>query len=122
MSEEDDALAYLTTDIGHYALTKPVEKKGLPPKNFLVRMSPKTVDARKKAGVEFKPAKVSCVKTKTDARFCLIKFDKAELDCMEMCRPVYEFKKIIEEKEPPTIEECRKAGKNDFLVVSQKGL
>ena len=106
MIEEDDALAYLTTPLGQYALTKPVVKKGLPPKNFLVRMSPRTVEARKKAGVEFKTAKVRCVKTKTGAKFCLFDYDKTRLETMEMCRPVFEFKKIIETKRPPTIEEC----------------
>ncbi len=80
-------------------------------------MSAKTVEARKKAGVEFKPAEMRCVKTKTGARFCLFDYDKTRLEAMEMCRPVYEFKRIIETKRPPTIEECREKGKNDFLVV-----
>lgn len=114
---EDNALAYLDTPLGPYALTKPIVKKGLPPKNFLVRMTPKTVAERKRAGVVFKPAKVSCVPTKTDARFCLLNYDKTRLEAMEMCRPVWEFKRIIEAKEPPSIGECRKAEKNDFLVI-----
>ena len=117
LSEDEDALAYLTTPMGPYALTKPVVKKGLPPKNFLVKMTPKTVEERKKAGVKFARAKVSCVPTKTGARFCLLDYDTKRLEAMEMCRPVYEFKRIIETKQPPSVEECRKAEKNDFLVI-----
>ncbi|MHA1262887.1 MAG: hypothetical protein ACTSSA_12485, partial [Candidatus Freyarchaeota archaeon] len=116
----DDALAYLETPFGPYALTKPVERKGLPPKNFLVRMTEKTVEERKKAGVEFKPAQVRCVETKTGAKFCLVNYDRVQLEAIEMCNPIFEFKRIIETKEPPSIEECRKAGKNDFLVIKME--
>lgn len=113
----DKSLAYIKTPFGSYALTKPISREGLPPKNLLVRMSKeKEIEHAK----EIKEAKVSCVKTKTGANFCIFKFDNVELEGMEMCRPVYEFKKIIEEKEAPTIEECRAKGKNDFLIISCK--
>lgn len=67
-----------------------------------------------------KEATIKCVETKTGARFCLIRYDKTELEAMEMCRPVFRFKQIIEKKEEPTIQECRALGKNDFLVVQAK--
>ena len=114
---EDKALAYLKTPIGEYALTSPLNKKYPEPKPFLVRMSPEAVEKHKK---ELKDALVRCVKTKTGARFCIFRFDNKELEGMEMCRPIFEFKKIIETKEPPTIEECRKLKKNDFLIVKEK--
>jgi len=116
---EDKALAYLKTSIGEYALTPPLNKKYPEPKPFLVRMSPEAVERHK---AELKEAITKCIKTKTGARFCIFSFNDKELEGMEMCRPVYEFKKIIETKEPPTIEECRKFKKNDFLIIKKKGI
>ena len=101
-------------EIGHYALIGPVERKGLPPKHFLIKMTPETVEKHK---AELKTAKARCTKTKTGAKFCLIDYNKTQLEAMEMCNPIYEFKKIIEIKESPTVEECRKAEKNDFLII-----
>ena len=101
-------------EIGHYALIGPVERKGLPPKHFLVRMTPETTEKHR---AEMKSAKARCTETKTGAKFCLINYDKTQLEGMEMCNPIYEFKKIIEIKESPTVEECRKAEKNDFLII-----
>jgi len=80
-------------------------------------MTPETVEKHR---AELKPAKTRCVETKTGAKFCLINYDSVQLEAMEMCRPVFEFKRIIETKEPPTIEECRKVGKNDFLVIKME--
>lgn len=109
-------MEYIKTPLGSYALV-PLIKKGLPPKSMLVRMSKEREAEHAK---ELKEAKVSCTKTKTGADFCIFKFDNTELEGVEMCRPIYEFKKIIETKEPPSIEECRTAHKNDFLIISCK--
>lgn len=112
---KDRALAYLRIkDIGHYALIPPVERPPLPPKNFLIRMTPEAIEEHKD---KFKDAEAKCVVTATGAKFCLIKWNGNTLESMEMCRPIFEFKKIVEEKRPPTIEECRAAEKNDFLVI-----
>ena len=109
------ALAYLETDLGCYALTPPIVSKEFPePKKFLVKMSPKTIEKHKE---ELKKTLTKCVSTKTGAKFCIFKFNEKELEGMEMCRPTFEFKKIIEEKALPTIEECRREGKNDFLII-----
>jgi hypothetical protein len=111
----DRALAYLrVSGVGDYALVGPVEARGLPPRHFLVRMSPEA--AERHAG-ELREAKARCVETRTGARFCLIEYDGRVLESMEMCNPIYEFRRIVEAREPPTIEECRKAEKNDFLVI-----
>jgi hypothetical protein len=107
-------LAYLRTEIGDFALTHPVSKPGMKDKNLLVRMSRATA---RKVEAEFKDAVAKCVETKTGARLCVFSFDKTELEGIEMCRPTYTFKTLIELKEHPSLEECIKKKKNDFLVV-----
>jgi len=114
------AEAYLKTPIGSFALTKPVRRPPLAPKRFLVQISSERLRELEAKKCPMKEATVKCVETKTGARFCLISYDRTELEAMEMCRPVFEFRHIIEKKEPPTIQECRAVGKNDFLVVEEK--
>jgi hypothetical protein len=117
----DRALAYLSVEgLGDYALVGPISREGMPPKHFLVRMSSESVEEHRRRGVEFKKATASCVTTSTGARFCIIRYDDMELEAMEMCRPIEELKEIVEKGRRPTIEECRLAGKNDFLVIKAK--
>jgi len=116
----DKAEAYIKTPIGNFALTKPVRRPPLAPKRFLVQISPERLKELEAKKCPMKEATVKCVETRTGARFCLVTYDKTELEAMEMCRPVYRFKKIIEKKEEPTIQECRALGKNDFLVLEEK--
>ena len=116
--EMEDALEYLSIEgIGDYALIGPIEREGMPPKLFLIRMKPESVREHKSRGVEFKPAKARCTETSTGARFCLINYDDKELEGIEMCSPIHELKEIVEKGEKPTIEKCRTIGKNDFLVI-----
>jgi len=116
----DRAEAHIKTSIGNFALTKPVVRRGLPPRRFLVQISPERLKTLEEQKCPLTPATVKCTETKTGARFCLITFDKTELEAMEMCRPVHRFKHIIEKREEPTIQECRAVGKNDFLVVQER--
>lgn len=116
----DRAEGYIKTSIGNFALTKPVVRRVLPPRRFLVQLSPERLKTLEEQKCPLTPATAKCTETKTGARFCLITFDKTELEAMEMCRPVYEFRQIIEKKAAPTIQECRVAGKNDFLVVQER--
>ncbi|HDH91601.1 MAG TPA: hypothetical protein ENF38_01480 [Candidatus Aenigmarchaeota archaeon] len=110
-----ESLAYLhLKDIGYYALSKPIHRPPLPPKNFLIRM---TKEHTEKVKPLIKDAKVSCIKTKTGARFCFIEFDNVKLDAIELCEPTYKYEYLIKHKELPSIEECREKGKNWFLVV-----
>jgi hypothetical protein len=117
----DRALAYLSVEgLGDYALVGPISREGMPPKHFLVRMSPESVEEHRRRGAEFRRATASCVTTSTGARFCIIRYDGQELEAMEMCRPVEELKEVVEKGRRPTIEECRAIGKNDFLVIKAK--
>jgi len=111
---------YIKTSIGSFALTKPVARRGLAPKRFLVQISPKRLKELEATKCLMKQATVKCTETKTGARFCLISYDKTELEAMEMCRATMKFKQMIEKHEEPTIQECRAVGKNDFLVVQEK--
>jgi hypothetical protein len=116
-----DALEYLSIrNIGDYALIGPVSRGGLPPKYFLVRMKPESVEEHRKRGITFKPAEAKCVETSTGARFCLITYDDGKIEGIEMCSPIEELKEIVEKGEKPTIERCREIGKNDFLVLKLK--
>lgn len=111
----EDSIAYLRIKgIGSYALSKPIHRPPLPPKNFLIRLTP---ESEKKHEKELRDAIARCVKTRTGARFCVINFDNVTLDAMEMCMPVYQFEHIVKHREEPTIEECREKKKNWFLVV-----
>jgi hypothetical protein len=119
--DKDGATAYLSIEgLGDYALVGPISREGMPPKHFLVRMSPESVEEHRRRGVEFKRATASCVTTSTGARFCIIRYDDMELEAMEMCRPIEELKEVVEKGRRPTIEECRLVGKNDFLVIKSK--
>jgi len=116
--DEEKSIAYLKTNIGSYALTEPIRTVRFPePKNFLVLMSPEKVEKHKE---ELIPAEVDCIETATGARFCIFKFNDKEVEGMEMCRPIFEMKHVIEKGRMPTIEECRREKKNDFLVVKCK--
>jgi len=116
----DKAEQYIRTPIGSFALTKPVRRPPLAPKRFLVQISPERLKELEEKKCPMKEATVKCVETKTGARFCLITFDKTELEAMEMCRATFKFKTMIEKREEPTIQECRAVGKNDFLVVQER--
>jgi len=118
---EPKTIAYLKLkDIGEYALTPPIiSRRFRIAKKFLIKMEPQAVERHLK---ELKEASIRCVETRTGARFCLISYDRTELEAMEMCRATFKFKHIIEKREEPSIQECRAAGKNDFLVVEEKTL
>jgi hypothetical protein len=117
----EEAIDYLSIKgIGDYALVGPISREGLPPKHFLIRMKPESVEEHKEKGIVFKPAEAKCVETSTGARFCLISYDKGEIESIEMCSPLEELKEIVEKGEKPTIEKCREKGKNDFLVIKLK--
>ena len=115
------ALAYLSIEgLGYYALVGPISREGMPPKHFLVRMSPESAEEHRRAGAKFEEASSNCVTTSTGARFCIIRYGDQELEAIEMCRPIEELKEIAREGRRPTVEECRAIGKNDFLVVKSK--
>jgi len=115
---EEKSIAYLKTDIQSYALTQPIVTARFPePKNFLVLMGPKKVEEHKE---ELIPTEVDCIETATGARFCVFRFEDKEISGMEMCRPIFEMKYVIKKGRMPTIEECRRERKNDFLVVKCK--
>jgi len=116
----DKAEAYIRTAMGSFALTKPVVRPPLAPKRFLVQISPERLKELEATRCPMKEATVKCVETKTGARFCLIRYDKIELEAMEMCRATFKFKTMIEKREEPTIQKCRAVGKNDFLVVEER--
>jgi len=123
MSVCDRAEAYLKLkDIGAFALTKPVRRPPLAPKRFLVQISRERFRELEAKKCPMREATVKCVVTKTGARFCIVTYDKTELEAMEMCRSTFKFKKMIEKREEPTIQECRAVGKNDFLVVEERNV
>jgi len=116
----NESIAYLRIKgVGDYALSKPIHRPPLPPKNFLIRLSKEKIEEIEKKKL-FKEAEAKCVETKTGARFCVIKFDNVELEGVEFCSPTYKYKVMIERKELPTILECREKGKNWFLVIRCK--
>ncbi|MHA1827085.1 MAG: hypothetical protein ACTSX6_00405 [Candidatus Heimdallarchaeaceae archaeon] len=123
---KENAIAYIETEIGNFALIPKVMKRGRIPKNFLVKMGKKAVKKRKEEGHKFYPAKVSCTETKTGAKLCLFDYTNTEkdkdvtLEGIEMCRPVFEMKQIVKTGKAPTIEECRRANKADFLIIDCK--
>jgi len=116
----DKAEAYIKSPLGAFALTKPVRRPPLAPKRFLVQISPERLKELEEKKCPMKEATVKCIITRTGARFCLVTYDETELEAMEMCRPTHRFKHIIQKREEPTIQECRVAGKNDFLVVQER--
>jgi len=116
--ENAESILYLETEIGSYALTEPIKTARFPePRNFLVLMSPQKVEEHKE---ELIPTEVDCIETKTGARFCIFKFKDKEIEAMEMCRPIFEMKYVIKKGRMPTVEECRRQKKNDFLVLKCK--
>ena len=117
MVKRKKPLAFITTSLGDFALTQPINKPGVKDKNFLVQMSKQTAKKHEK---ELKEALVKCVETKTGAKFCDFEFDGKQLQGIEFCRPAHKLKKMAKTKEPPTIEECRADRKSDFLVVQCK--
>lgn len=118
---EDKALAYFDLEgIGKYALTPKITDKYPEPKHFLVKMSEETAKKHEK---DFIPNRVDCTYTKTGARFCVIWTERLkvrEIVAMEMVRPIYEMSVMVKEHRIPTMEEARKLGKNDFLVIKIK--
>ena len=134
---KDKAIAYFNVkgDVeGSYALIPKVvsRKPGIVPKNFLIKLTPQKQKELKKESTPFFDASSSCIFTRTGARLCYFKSQlqdlkhnlttnkQIELEGIEMCRPVYELSQIVKTGKSPTIEECRKADKVDFLIISCK--
>ncbi|MCD6138807.1 MAG: hypothetical protein J7J91_09655 [Deltaproteobacteria bacterium] len=122
---EDKALLYLKTPISCYALIPKVHRPPLEPKNFLVRMSPEKVKEHEKELID---TKVSCVTTKTGAKFCIFKFKEpktnreVELEGMQMAHPICKLVKMVKEEltEEQAIRKCVEEGKDAYLIVKCK--
>ena len=110
---------YLKTNIGSYALTMPIDKKYPEPRQFLVKM---TEEAIKRHEHELTEAKVSCVETKTGAKFCIFSFDGKEIEAMQMAHPICKLAKIAKGiPEDEASRKCIEEGKDAFLVISKEG-